>query len=90
MKVCHIEDLDKITEITSKVTNIIKFQTRKPLEAVAIFDLAGSTNMKLKIGHDETIKKIFLHNQICGQITKRFKGRVVKNIGDHLKVLLAL
>jgi len=84
MKQCIIEDLDKISDITSKVTEIIKFQTKKPLETVAIFDLADSTGMKLKIGHDETVKKMFLHNQLCRQIIKRFKGQVIKDMGDGL------
>lgn len=84
MKQCVIDDLDKISDITSKVTEIIKFQTKKPLETVAIFDLADSTNMKLKIGHDETVKKMFLHNQLCRQIIKRFKGRAIKDTGDGL------
>lgn len=84
MKCSIIDDLDKIMGITSKVTEIIKFQTRKPLETIAIFDLSDSTNLKLKIGHDETVKKIFLHNQICTQIIKRFKGQTIKELGDGL------
>jgi len=40
--------------------------------------------LKLKIGHDETVKKTFLHNQICRQIVKRFKGQAVKDLGDGL------
>lgn len=84
MKRSIIDDLDKITNITSKVAEIIKFQTRKPLETIAIFDLSDSTNLKLKIGHDETVKKIFLHNQICTQIIKRFKGQTIKELGDGL------
>lgn len=84
MKRSLMEDLDKLADITSKVTSIIKFQTRKHLQAVAIFDLADSTGLKLKIGHDETIKKMFLHNQICSQIIKRFKGQIIKDMGDGL------
>lgn len=84
MKISIIGDLDRIIDITTKITSIIKFNTRKPLETIAIFDLSESTNMKLKIGHDETIKIIFLHNQICGQIAKRFKGVVIKDMGDGL------
>ena len=84
MKRSLMEDLDKIADMTNKVTSIIKFQTRKPIEAVAIFDLVDSTGLKLKIGHDETLKKVFLHNQICTQITKRFKGHIVKEMGDGL------
>jgi class 3 adenylate cyclase len=84
MKKSVIDDLDKIIHFTEEITKIIKFQTRKPLEAVAIFDLANSTDLKLQIGHDETVKKMFIHNQICRQIIKRFTGEVVKDMGDGL------
>lgn len=84
MKKSAIDDLDKIIQFTEEITKIIKFQTRKPLEAVAIFDLSNSTDLKLQIGHDETIKKMFVHNQMCRQIIKRFAGEVVKDLGDGL------
>ena len=77
-------DLDKIIQIASELNKIVKIQTRKPLETVAIFDLSNSTDLKLKIGHDEAIRKIFFHNQLCRQIIKRFNGHVVKDMGDGL------
>lgn len=86
MKPSIIDDLDKIVDITTKVSEIIKFQTKKPLQTIAIFDLADSTGLKLKIGHDETVKKIFLHNQICRQVVRRFRGHVIKEMGDGLLV----
>ena len=86
MKPSIINDLDKIVDITTKVSEIIKFQTKKPLQAIAIFDLSDSTSLKLRIGHDETVKKIFLHNQICRQIVKRFRGHIIKEMGDGLLV----
>lgn len=86
MKSAVLEDLDKISEMFNKITNIIKIHTRKPLQVIAIFDLSDSTRLKLKIGHDETIKKIFLHNQICKVISKRFKGIIIKEMGDGILV----
>jgi class 3 adenylate cyclase len=79
-----VRDLDQIIQITSELNKIAKIQTRKPLETVAIFDLSNSTDLKLKIGHDDAIRKIFFHNQLCRQIIKRFNGHVVKDMGDGL------
>jgi class 3 adenylate cyclase len=86
MKQAIVSDLDKLVKITSQLVEIIKFQSRKPIETVAIFDVSNSTGMKLELGHDHTIKKMFLHNQLCRQIIKRFNGQIVKELGDGLLV----
>lgn len=84
MKKSVIDDLDKLIQITFELNKIAKIQTRKPLETVAIFDLSNSTDLKLKVGHDDAIRKMLFHNQLCRQIIKRFNGYVVKDMGDGI------
>ncbi len=84
MKKSIMNDLDQLVKITSQLVDIIKFQGKKPIETVAIFDVSNSTGLKLEMGHDSTIKKMFLHNQLCRQIIKQFNGQVVKELGDGL------
>lgn len=86
MKQSIIRDLDQLVKITTQLVEVIKFQSKKPIETVAIFDVSNSTGLKLEIGHDHTVKKMFLHNQLCRQMIKRFNGQVVKELGDGLLV----
>ncbi len=54
--------------------------------AVAIFDLPGSTALKLERGHYEGTRRALRHNLICKEISKAFGGRVVKELGDGVLI----
>ncbi|GBF32916.1 hypothetical protein DCCM_2013 [Desulfocucumis palustris] len=54
------------------------------LEAVCIafFDLVDSTALKRQLGQSEGITIAVNHNKLAGDICERYKGRIVKYIGD--------
>jgi class 3 adenylate cyclase len=57
---------------------------RKTTKVVAMFDLTGSTSMKLREGHTVGTKTALLHNLICSEIVKRYDGSVIKELGDGI------
>ena len=47
-----------------------------------MMDLAGSTSMKLKKGHDIAMKSIRFHNCVCRNTIEKFGGFIFKELGD--------
>ena len=74
--------LKKITDRVIKASEIIRSQSNQKLLAVGFFDLVGSTSGKLTEGHELTVRKVIIFNEICNVIIKLFNGTVVKNLGD--------
>lgn len=74
---------EKIKKILSNYLNGIE---RKKIEhlAVVMFDLAGSTELKLAKGHSEGTQTALEHNFICEHIGKKFDGSVLKHMGDGI------
>jgi class 3 adenylate cyclase len=79
-------DFVKLIERATKLVDILRLETITRLETIGIFDLSESTSLKLEIGHHNALKKVFVHNHICHQITLKFKGKIVKDLGDGVLV----
>jgi class 3 adenylate cyclase len=83
-----ISEVSKFGELDSKLNEFYRsmgenqYKNKTNLETIVIFDLAGSTSLKLKIGHMEAMHKILLHDKICKAVIKRFNGEVLKETGD--------
>lgn len=75
--------------IEKQAKNLVKKRVPKPSisKAVAMFDLSGSTKLKLDKGHTKAKKIIDLHNEICKITCIRFKGKIVKELGDGVLVV---
>lgn len=80
------KDLVKLIDRATKLVDILRLETTTRLETIGIFDLSESTSLKLQIGHHNALKKVFIHNHICHQLTMKFKGKVVKDLGDGVLV----
>ena len=61
-------------------------RTKPKPSAVAIFDLPGSTALKLERGHYEGARRALHHNLLCQEVAEAFEGRVVKHLGDGILV----
>lgn len=88
MKRVLLDDLDEIVKknkINSSIFSSIK-ELGVPVstEIIVIFDLVGSSRIKIELGHDKGIEAILFHNLICRSIIKKFDGIVVKEIGDGI------
>jgi len=51
---------------------------------VAMFDLAGSTRIKLEEGHSVGTRLVIEHNLLCEDISEKFGGTVIKHMGDGI------
>lgn len=71
--------LDEILKIIKK-----RMKRRKKMDTVAIamFDLPGSTKIKLEEGHSKGVELALSHNLMCKNIANKFGGTVIKNMGD--------
>jgi len=81
-----LDNLDNEIEKTIKIAEIVSLDTETPTESIVMFDLVESTGMKKDDGHHACIQKMFLFNQICRFIVNKFKGNVVKDLGDGVLV----
>lgn len=80
------KDFVKLIDRATKLVDILRLETITRLETIGIFDLSESTSLKLEMGHHNALKRIFIHNHICHQLTLKFKGKVVKDLGDGVLV----
>lgn len=64
------------SELTQKT-----LQNRVP-KTIGMFDLYGSTLMKLNKGHEKAMNSIRFHNCICIDVINKTKGHVMKELGD--------
>lgn len=79
--------IDNIAELINEAdTNIesIKSKNERKSGTIVMFDLVGSTSLKIKKGHDEAVKQMIQHNQVCRKFVKNFKGTTIKEIGDSV------
>ncbi|MGD2107689.1 MAG: hypothetical protein PVH93_08810 [Nitrosopumilaceae archaeon] len=75
-------DLENIISRAIKISEIISLQSKTKLVTVAMFDMVGSTLSKRNIGHQEVARKMIVFNEICSIIIRRFKGEMIKYLGD--------
>jgi class 3 adenylate cyclase len=61
-----------------KVTRILNLDVK----TVVIADLVGSTAAKDEYGHSKGMNRCRLHNLLAAETFKRFKGTIIKFIGD--------
>lgn len=73
------------TELVERLQLRIKeTKGNRSTKTIAIFDLVGSTPLKLKEGHTIGTRTALLHNLICRDIANRYNGQVIKELGDGL------
>ena len=77
-------DLNGLLE--SLQLKVKKIKGKRSTKVVAIFDLVGSTPMKLMEGHSLGTRAVLLHNLICRRIVTNYAGIVVKELGDGILV----
>lgn len=81
MKSCINTDLSGLIEAAQKEISTISDGSREP-GTIVMFDLVGSTALKLEKGHDVAMKKMFQHNQLCRKFVNAYSGRTIKELGD--------
>lgn len=77
-------DLNEL--LKSLQLRVQKTKGKRITKTIAIFDLAGSTPMKLKEGHTLGTRAALLHNLICREIATRRSGVVIKELGDGILI----
>ncbi len=60
---------------------------KRKTTTVAIFDLVGSTPMKLREGHTLGKEVVLLHNLICRKIATKYNGTIIKELGDGVLIV---
>ena len=83
MNSCIRTDLPKLIEAAKEEIPSISEDSRES-GTVIMFDLVGSTALKLNHGHDVAMDAMFQHNQICRKFVKEFSGITIKELGDGL------
>jgi len=63
-----------------------KTRGKSATRTIVMFDLVGSTSLKLKKGHTVGTRTALLHNLICKEIAAKHKGFVFKELGDGLLI----
>jgi class 3 adenylate cyclase len=78
-----------VKKIEKQAKNTVKKRISKSSipKAVVMFDLSGSTKLKMDIGHSKAKKIMDLHNEICKESCKSYKGKIVKELGDGVLVV---
>jgi len=71
-----------IDEIMSFLRSRIKQIKKTGVVAVAMFDLPGSTKLKITLGHSEGTRLVLEHNLICEKISNKYEGIIIKHMGD--------
>ena len=67
------------------LSSLKKIKERKTeIVTVAMFDLTGSTRVKLSNGHARGTELALEHNSLCQEISSRYNGSVVKHMGDGI------
>ncbi len=64
-----------------------KIKGKRVSKAVAMFDLSGSTPLKLAIGHTLGTRTALEQNFVCRKIAEKYKGSVVKELGDGILII---
>lgn len=78
------DDLNKLLQ--SLQLRVKKTKGKRATKIIAIFDLTGSTPLKLKEGHTLGTRTVLLHNLICREIATEHNGVVVKELGDGILI----
>lgn len=81
-----MDDFSIPQEIITKCSeHLTSHETSSPtVKTIVMFDLVGSTSMKLKKGHDVAMKSIRFHNCMCRNVIENFGGFVIKELGDGI------
>jgi len=61
-----------------------KTKPKTTTKVIAMFDLTGSTAMKVQRGHTYGIKTALIHNILCRDLFNKFDGSIVKELGDGI------
>ncbi len=77
--IANLEDI--VREEKSFVENI---KGSAKVITIGIFDLTGSTPLKLEHGHHLGTRTALFHNHICRRIIEEFDGAVIKELGDGI------
>lgn len=66
-----------------------QYQKFGDLEAlcIAFFDLVDSAALKNRLGQSEGVNLVVSHNNLADNICQRYKGRIIKHIGDAVMVV---
>lgn len=75
-----------IASIAEKIFRLLQSNLRDTKKTkvvpVAMFDLSGSTKLKLREGHSVGTRLAIEHNLLCEQIAEKYEGIVIKHMGD--------
>jgi len=72
--------------VRSLKLRVKRTKRRCATRTIAMFDLVGSTGLKLTKGHTVGTRTALLHNLICREIAAKYKGFVFKELGDGLLI----
>jgi class 3 adenylate cyclase len=64
-----------------------KIKGQRVQKTVAMFDLSGSTPLKLNLGHTLGTRTALQQNIVCRKIAERYQGVVVKELGDGVLIV---
>lgn len=89
MASCINGDIVELIEAAEKEIPSIPEESRNPGNSIVMFDLVGSTALKLNEGHDVARHKMLQHNQICRKFVKVYSGSTIKELGDGVLALFS-
>lgn len=64
-----------------------KIKGKRVSKTIAMFDLSGSTPLKLNFGHTLGTRAALQQNIVCRKIAEHYKGSVVKELGDGILIV---
>lgn len=84
MASCIIDNIRELIGQAGEIIDSIKSSSSQSHKTIVMFDLVGSTQMKINKGHDYAMKKLLEHNQICRKFVTHFSGITIKELGDGI------
>ena len=83
----YMSNQDYTRLLKSIESKVKRTKGRRVSKAVGMFDLFGSTPLKLKMGHTIGTRRALAHNIICRKIAEKFGGTAVKELGDGILIV---
>lgn len=81
-----MSDYDPIKLLEDAQSKVTRSGGKRVTKTIGMFDLSGSTPLKLRIGHTSGTMAALLHNIVSRKIAEKSKGSVVKELGDGILI----
>ena len=81
-----MSDYNLMKVLEDAQSKVKRSKGKRATKTIGMFDLSGSTPLKLRIGHTLGTRAALLHNLVCRKIAEKSGGTVVKELGDGILI----